>query len=133
PDRGAVLMQDGDLALELIDRAAAEVPNIGMLRHYAQGQLLAAAADHEGRVGLLDRLRLAARLLELVVAPVEVGQMLGPEHLCQLARLTQPSDALARLVEWDAHAAMLVLVPACADPKIQPSVRDDVHRRGHVR
>ena len=58
--------------------------------------------------------------------------MLGEEPLDDLARLAEPPDALARRVERDAHAFVLVLIPARADPQIQPAVGDDVDRRGHV-
>ena len=61
-DGGAVLVQDAHLVLEVLHIGGHEVPDVGVLRHDAQGELLAAAADDERWIRLLDRLRLAARL-----------------------------------------------------------------------
>ena len=59
--------------------------------------------------------------------------MLGAEGLVDFARLIEPPDALARLVEGEAHACVLVLVPARADAEIEPPLGDDVRRDGDLR
>src|SRR3712207_354541 len=94
-----MLAQDAHLVTERLDRAAGEVPDVGVLGDDAEGELLAAAADHERRVRTLDRLRLAARLRELVVAAVVVGRGPGEQQLDQVARLAEAADALARSEE----------------------------------
>ena len=127
-----MLVQHAHLVPEVLHVGGREVPDVGVARHDAQGELLAAAADDEGRIRLLDRLRLAAGLLELVVAPVEVGELLGPEPPGDLAGLAEAPDALAGRVERDAHALVLVLVPAGADAEIEATVGDHVHRGRHV-
>src|SRR5690606_37845004 len=100
----AVLPEDGDLVLEGLDGAASKVPDVGVAGDDAQRELLTATADHEGRVGLLDRLWLEASLLELIVAAIEVNEGLGEEAPDQLAGLAETPDALAGRVERDAHA-----------------------------
>src|SRR5260370_11324220 len=62
PNRAAVLVEHGVLVLETLDRPAGEVPDVGVLRRDPEGELLAPAADDDGRVGLLYGLRLAARV-----------------------------------------------------------------------
>src|SRR5262245_34848163 len=66
PDCGAVFVEDGAQAAELVGRTATVVPDVSVLRHHAQRQLLAAAADDERRVRPLDGLGVAAGTLKLV-------------------------------------------------------------------
>src|SRR6185437_4915539 len=80
-----------------------------------------------------DRLRLAARLFQLIIATIIGHSRLGPEPPDQLARLTQPPDTLARRRQWDAVHLMFQLVPARADAEIEPSVRDMIERRADIR
>src|SRR4051794_7235277 len=103
-----------------------EVPDVGVLRHDAQGELLAAATDDERGIRLLDRLRFAARLAELVVPPLEVGELLRAQPPGDLAGLAEATNALARRVERDSHALVLVLVPAGADAEIEATVGDHI-------
>ena len=64
PDRRAMLAQDAVLVLEDRDVVAGRIPDVGVFGDHAEGQLLAAAADDDRRVGPLDRLRLGARILQ---------------------------------------------------------------------
>src|SRR5262249_11491344 len=88
--------------------------------------------NDEWWVRLLDRLWLAAGLFQLVVAPLEVGEVLREKPLRDLAGLAEAPDALAGRVERDTHALMLVFVPAGADAEIQATARDHVHCGGHM-
>src|SRR6202022_3801886 len=93
-------------------------------------QLLAAAANDDRRIRLLHRLRGIARLLQLVIPAIEVGQMLRAEALVDLTRLSKSPDALAGTIERDVHARVLVLIPARADAEIEPPARDNIHGAG---
>ena len=64
------------LARELMRRAADEIPVLRILRGNSQGALLAATADTDGWMRLLRALGLVARVLELEVLAVEVGDFL---------------------------------------------------------
>src|SRR5262245_59710546 len=99
---------------EGLDIGTGEVPDVGVSRRDAQGELLTTAADDDGRIRLLHRFRLQPGLGELVVPPIEVGEVLRPEPLGDLAGLAEAPDALAGGIEWDSHALVLILIPAGA-------------------
>src|SRR5262245_28706605 len=104
---GAVAIQHRVLVDELLHRTACEVPDVGMLGDHAQSQLLSAAPNDDGWRGLLHRLGLAARLMQLVIPALEGGDWLRPQSPDDLTGLVQPSDALTRRVER--HAIHRVL------------------------
>ena len=73
-----------------------------------------------------------ASLVELVVAAVEVGELLGPEPPRDLAGFAEAPDTLAGRVERDPHTLVLVFVPTGADAELEAAVGDHVHRGRHV-
>ena len=94
---------------------------------------LAGPADADRRVRLLDRLRLAAGVVQLVVLPVEGRRSLVSRPDDDLERLVEAVEPLLQRGQVDAVGVALLLVPAGADPELEPAVRDDVERGGHVR
>jgi hypothetical protein len=98
----------------------------------AQGELLAGATNHKGRVGFLDGFGLATGFFELVVAPVEVGELLSKEALGDFAGFTEAANALARGIERQTHAGVFVFVPASTHAKVEAATRDNVDSSGHV-
>src|SRR5438132_539940 len=114
-------------------RAPPDIPVVGVLGHDAQGDALAAAADHQLGMGRLHGLGIERSIRELVVAPLEVAAALGPQGLHHLARLVQTLQPLAHRPERDAVGLVLVLLPARAEPQEEPAARDDVDLRRHLR
>jgi len=84
------------------------------------------------RVRLLRALRVVARILELVVLPVERGGLLRQQANQHFAVFFESVTALSRGAEFDAVGTGLLLVPARADAQFEPAVGDDVQGRGHV-
>src|SRR5947208_2193880 len=70
---------------------------------------------------------------ELVVVSLERRALLGPQRAHHLARLVEPLEPLAHRVERDPVRLVLVLLPAGAEPQQEPTARDDVDLRGHLR
>jgi hypothetical protein len=95
--------------------------------------LLTGAPDPQRDARLLYRLRLAERVLELVVAPLERRTVLGPEALQDLHRLPEHPDPPAHAREGHAVLAVLLLVPCGADAELELAARDVVDRRGDIR
>src|SRR5882672_6913282 len=99
-DRGAVLVEDLALPPEHAGTAPA-VPVVGVLGDDAQGDALAAAADHQLGVRRLHGLGIQRGVRELVVVTLERRALLGPQRAHHLARLIEPLEALAHRVEGD--------------------------------
>jgi len=59
--------------------------------------------------------------------------MLRAERFVDLTCLIEPPDPLAGLEEGDAHARVLVLVPARADAEVEPPLGDYIRRDGDLR
>src|SRR5436309_3298031 len=131
-DGGAMRVEDRSLPCQ-DPRAPPDIPLVGVLGHDAQGDALAAAADHQLGMGRLHWLGIERSIRELVVAPLEVAAALGPQGLHHLARLVQTLQPLAHRPERDAVGLVLVLLPARAEPQEEPAARDDVDLRGHLR
>ena len=88
PTAAAVRLEHGELVAELVD-AAAEVPAVGVAGDEAQQHLLAAAADHDRRIRLLHRLRIAPGVAHPVVPAREGRPLLGPHAPADLQRLVE--------------------------------------------
>ena len=132
-DVGAVLGEDLARPRVVVDRPAGHVPVLRVAGHGPQRALRAGSADDDGRVRPLHRLRLTARLAQLVVRALEVGDLVAQQARDHLERLVEPIEALLERREVDAERIALVLVPAGADAELEPAVRHDVERRRHVR
>src|SRR5438094_6443894 len=131
-DGGAVLVEDLSLPPQDTGTAPA-VPMVGVLGHDAQGDALPAAADHQLGVRRLHGLGIERGVGELVVVSLERCTLLGPQRAHHLARFVEPLEPLAHRVERDPVRLVLVLLPAGAEPQQEPTARDDVDLRGHLR
>ena len=126
-----MLLEDLALAREDVGTAP-DVPVIGPARGHLEGDLLAAAADHELGPWLLHGLGHQERVVELVVAPLEGRAILGPQHVHDLAGLVEALEPLAHRVEGDAVGLVLVFLPARTHAADEPAARDDVDVGGHL-
>ena len=77
-DVTAVPVEHRELVVELFERGQERVPPVGLPRHVAHGHPLAGATDPQRDPGRLKRFGLAPRVLQLVMAAVESGRLLGP-------------------------------------------------------
>ena len=84
------------------------------------------AAEDDGRMRLLHRLRIHGDALEVVVVAVESGEIGGPRGLVDLDALL--GAAIALLIV-DADRVELLGHPADADAEHEPAVRKLIH--GH--
>src|SRR5208282_4307334 len=96
-------------------------------------RLLALAADHDWWMRLRQRLRIADRVDDFVMAAVETGLLLREHALDDLERFIQRLQAARNRFEIDPEAPMLQLKPSRADSEIEPPARDVVERRRHLR
>jgi hypothetical protein len=137
-DLGAEAVQQGAAGDDVLDVAARDVPQVGMLGHHAQRRRRA-PADHDRRVRTLDRLGVAERARELDVGAVEVERLgLGPQPPDHRARLGEALHGVGEVVEG--QAVRLVLAPgdrmagprACADAEVEAAAGDDVDGRGDL-
>src|SRR5690606_29184824 len=125
----AVPTKDLALARELFG-SAVEVRVAGVLRGDAERHLLAAACHPDRDAALLHGERTHDRAVDPVVLAVEVGVSALPRLAEDLHALVEHAQTLGRLGESVAVRAPLVLVPARADPHLEPAPRHVVDRRG---
>src|SRR5262245_50929352 len=139
PEGLGIATQGGAVVLENLSftgehpRPAPAVPVVGVLGDDAQGHLLAAAADHELGMGLLNWLGIERSIGELIVASLERGAALPPQRADDLAGLVEPLEPLAHRVKGNAIGRVLVLLPPCAQAEHETSTGDDVDLGGHLR
>jgi len=130
PDGFTVGFEYGELVLDRL-LIAKHVTGIGVLRHQFEGHLLAATADQDGDMRLLNALGLVDRTTHLVVAALEDGFFLRPhgqDHLHGLAETTQALSSIGKVV---AISAVLVLVPAGPDAESESPLGEHIDRAGH--
>src|SRR3954447_2479484 len=119
----AVPEQHVALVRELVGLAA-EVRVRRVLRDDAQRLALTATADPDGRVRLLERLRIALRAAHGEVRAL-VGRVgLGPHALHDLDAVLEHRDAGAGRRELVAVRLVLALVPTGADAPVEPAAGD---------
>jgi hypothetical protein len=123
-----VLIEHGELVRDFLRRPP-NVRSVGVLSDGQQRALLAPTTDQDRRVRLLDVRRVVGRLVQLVVAALEVGLRLRPEQLDHLHGFVQPLQSLARRVEGDCEDVVLVRMPGSADAELQPAAGDVIDRR----
>src|SRR5882672_8158972 len=99
-----------------------------MSRDYAQRHIFAARTNQDRRMRLLGRLRIEARIAQLMIAPAEVRTLLGPQPLDDLERFFEPAQSPAGSVKRNAVFLMLLLEPPRADPQDKTAAADDIHR-----
>ena len=79
---------------------------------------------------LLQRFRVEDRVLELVVAAVEVGPVLSEQRLDDLQRFAQTADAVVEAL--DAVHLVLDLAPRGADAEFEAPAREVVDGGGQL-
>ena len=122
------LLEAGPLAGIRGDR----VPLLGPARGGAQRPLPAPAADRDRRMGPLHRLGLATGVGQVQVLAVERGRGVAEQPDDDLDALVEAVHALLQRRQRDAVRVALLLVPARAEPDLEPALGDDVDGRGHV-
>ena len=132
-DVRAVAAQHLELVDDVLGRAARVVPVLGEAGDAPQRAALAEAADADRRVRALDRLGLAAGVLQRVVLPGEVRRGVGQQPDDDLERLVEAVEALLQRRQVDAVGRALLLVPTGAEAELEAALRHDVDRGGHVR
>src|SRR5256885_4243428 len=80
---------------------------------------------------LLDGLGVGDRVREVVVAPVEVGAVLGEQRLDDLERLAQAPDTMVE--SFDAIHLVLDLRPCGADAELEPAAGQVIDRDRELR
>src|SRR5579862_218055 len=106
---------------------AGDVAPLSVLGAEAQGDLLAAAANHDRRMGSLNRRRVVHDAVEAVILPGEVRRPLRPHLDNNLDRLFQPLHPHADFLEvTPAQSFILALVPASANAQNRAPVTDEV-------
>src|SRR5262249_31042897 len=131
PERGAMALEDRNLLPELVDRTA-EVPALRVLRDQAQQHLLAAAADHDRRMRLLQGLGIAPGALDPVVAAVELRALVAPHAQADLQRFGELPQARSDRREVVAVGAILVFVPPGAETELEAALAHVIERARHL-
>ena len=131
PRVAAVLLEHGLLVRVDLAGLEAVVPPVRVARHHPQEVLFAVAADHDGR----DRIGpgLAVGAGDLVVLALVARGPARPHRPDQLDGLGELGDAHRRGRERPAVRAVLLLVPARADPQDDAATREHLGRRDHLR
>ncbi len=123
--------QDVQLAGEIGGRE--QVASLGVARHETQSLPLPAAADHDRRVRLGERLRGVQRAIELIVRATERSLVAAPHLQADLQGLLKPLEPLSNRRERDAEPLGLLLVPGRADAKPGAAAREHVERADNLR
>src|SRR5688500_6954543 len=113
-------------------RAAGCVVYIRMLCDYPLGQLFTPTTYREGWVRLLYGFWLVARFFQVVIFPLEVSLLLGPEQFEHFAGLVKLADALGGRRERDAVHIVFQLEPARAEAHVEPPVAHLVYGGGYL-
>src|ERR671910_32917 len=132
PDVGAVPGEHVEQVPVVIEVAVKRVPDVAVLGHDPQGAALAGAADYQ-RQGVLHRLRLEPRVLQLEVLALERRRLLRPQAPHDPTGLVEHVHADADPRERDAVLVVLELEPRRPHPELEPAIRDVVDGRGHIR
>src|SRR5215207_6758678 len=112
---------------------AYHVTGIAPLSHHPECHLLSTTAYPQRWVGLLHSLGLVYGLVYGIVLAAELGVVLRPHIVDDLASLAQHPHPITRLGEVVAVSLPLVLVPAGSDPRVEPALACHVHGGGHLR
>src|SRR6266446_10684302 len=128
-DRGTCLLEHRSELGDLFGISAGDVPDVRVASDEPQGRG-ARGSDPDRRIRLLDRLRIGDRVLEVVVAAVEVGPLLGPERLDDAQRFAQHPDAVFE--PFDAVHRVLDLRPSRPDAELEPPARQMVDGDRHL-
>src|SRR6266700_421977 len=132
PNVGAMLSNDIELMLDGIE-VATDVARIAVLRDQLEGDFLAAAADEHRNVWLLHAFGLIDGPAHLVVLALEGCLFLRPHGEDDLYGFAQVAQAFGGIGVVVAVGAILVLVPARADAKVESSVAHYIDGTGHFR
>src|SRR5712692_2482337 len=126
----AMLFEHGKLLLHA-GRIITHIASVGVLRHQLERHLLTIAPDQQRDVRLLDALGLINGTTHLIILAFKGGLLLSPQrpdHLNRLAQLTQTFRGIRIRI---AVSAVLVLIPACSNAEIEPSVTEYIDGARH--
>src|SRR5581483_11305025 len=127
----AMLFEHGKLLLHA-GRVVAYVTGIPVLRYQFQRDFLAAAANQQGDVRLLHTFGLINGTAHLIILAFKGGLFLHPHSANDLDRFAQMTQALWRIRIVVAVSAVLVLIPACSNAKIEPPVTEYINGARHL-
>src|SRR2546425_615706 len=128
-DRAQSLHEHRRELLALLDIPAGDVPDIGVACDKPK-RCNAGGTNPDRRTRPLDRFRVCNRVLQVVVAAVEVRALLGPQRLDDPQGLAEHPDAVVE--PFDPVHLMLDLSPRRPDAELQPAARQVVDGDGHL-
>ena len=132
PDSLAMLFEHREFVLKR-GKITRYVTGIAVLRHQFQRDLLTTACNQQGNMRFLDAFRLIDSSMYLVILALNVCLLLGPHRQNNLDRFAQLPQACWSIRILVAIGAILVLVPASPDAKVQTPMTQHVHRTRHLR
>src|SRR5216683_3049358 len=127
----AMLFEHGKLLFHG-GRIITHVAGIAVLRHQFQRDFLAAAANQQRDMWLLDALGLVNSATHLIILAFKGGLFLRPHGANDLDRFAQIAQALRRIRIVVAVSAVLVLIPTCSNTEIEPSVTEYINGARHL-
>src|SRR5207253_2198561 len=110
---------------------AARQPPIAELCRAAQSRA-AMAANPDGRVGLLDRMRMRSDRLELIETALEAGDVLCPDSLEDVQLLVANAATVLVHLRRKSQRFELLAHPANADSEVDAAARQIVKRSDHL-
>src|SRR6185503_17673921 len=111
---------------------AESVPDVGVLRYDFKHQLLARPANHQRRARLLQRLRLAVCVFQLIIATLERDRLFSPQTPDDFGCFVNAIDSLGYRPEMNSISRVLKLEPACAYAHYQTASARVIERRAHL-
>src|SRR5207302_3222268 len=112
-------------------RIIAHVTGISVLRDQLERHFLAIAPDQQWDMWLVDTLGLIDSTTYLIILAFKGGLFLRPHGANDLDRFAQRAQALRRIGIVVAVSAVLVLIPACSNAEIEPSVTEYINGARH--
>src|SRR5262249_50118411 len=91
---------------------------------------LAACADEQGRMRLLNGLGIAVEPVDLVVGARECERLETKEPLYDVHRLFQTVYACTGSIKRHTCLLILSLSPACSQTQLKPAIRENIQRGG---
>src|SRR5581483_6140208 len=132
PHRLAVLLDDGEFALQAFGIEVADIAGIRVLRDHFERYFFAAAADQQGDMRLLHPFGLVDRAMHRAILPLVFGVFIAPhlqDDLYRVAQLFQARRAIGIVV---AISPKFLFVPARADAEIQATMTQYINRACHL-
>jgi hypothetical protein len=116
-----------------LGRGREGVPHVGVLRDDSEQHLLAGAADHDRRVGLLHGLRETEGIGDVVMPAMHRRLLLRQHPADDLQRLLERLEPSRHRLEVDAVGAVFELEPAGADAEVEAAAADVIEGARRLR